>query len=116
MQAVWLDARNGLHWSASLAFAPDESDLLSMYDSGLLPECSLQHRISDVYKTHRIHPVEISICHKGMRPGSNIYTGGDTGLYMRNTGYKGKSMSELVPPAGDIVIQCANKVRFLFLG
>ena len=110
--AAWMDARNGLHWTATLYFAEDETDLLNMYDSGLFPECSLQHRISDVYRTHGIHPLEISICHKGMRPGSNIYTGGDTPMYMRLTGYKITDMANaLVPPSGDILIECANKVR-----
>lgn len=106
-----MDARNGLHWTATLYFAEDETDLLNMYDSGLFPECSLQHRISDVYRTHGIHPLEISICHKGMRPGSTIYTGGDTPMYMRLTGYKITDMANaLVPPSGDILIECANKV------
>ena len=111
---VWMDARNGLHWTATLCFADDETDLLRMYDSGLLPECSLQHGISDAYKKHIIYPIEISIVHKGMRPGSTIYTGGDTNVYMRNTGYTtSRTMSSsLVPAAGDILIECANKVGF----
>lgn len=84
---AWLDARNGLHWSGELEFGPDDTELMQMYLCGLLPECSLHHTVTSPYQAHQITPVEISICHKGYRKGTTIYTGGDTATYMRNTGF-----------------------------
>ena len=109
---AWMNAANSVFWAGVLRFQPEDRDLLCMYTCGLMPECSLQHTIRDVFRTHVITPIEISICHRGRRPGSDIYIGGDVEAYMRNTGYTAiRPMSDLQIPAGaDIIIQCANKV------
>lgn len=55
--------------------------------------------------------VEISLCHKGARRGTTVYTGGDTAAYMRNTGYVARSMdlTNLVPVGADLMIECARR-------
>lgn len=107
---AWLDAKNGLHWSGELEFGPDDTELMQMYLCGLLPECSLHHTVSSPYQAHTITPVEISICHKGYRQGTTIYTGGDTATYMRNTGFV--AIKAMENPT-DLMVQCASRLAVL---
>jgi len=89
IRRAWVDPKDGsLHWIGELTFMPADSLVLAMYNAGLMPMCSLQHTVSDIHRPpHVITPIEISICHKGRRPGTYICRDGDTAAYMRNNGY-----------------------------
>lgn len=110
---AWLDGAGALHWTATLTFLAADRDLLHMYDCGLLGACSLKHIVINPFTTHTVVPVEVSLCHRGRRPGTSVYTGGDVAAYMRNNGCPAIAATMdpvIVPPSADIMIEAANKV------
>lgn len=102
---------DALYWSGTLEFHPEDSELLAIYKMGMLTECSLQHGISDMYASHVITPLEISICFKGERPGSFIYRGGDTAAYMRANGYISNNNTLMSFPAIDVPAEVNAMIR-----
>ena len=107
---------DALHWSGTVEFFPEDAELLAIYEMGMLTECSLQHSVTDMYASHIIRPLEISICFKGERPGSFVYRGGDTAAYMRANGYFDIQMSFPVidvPAEVNAMIKAAARITAL---
>ncbi len=111
---AWVDPKDGsLHWIGLLTFLPEDRIVMTMYDAGLIPMCSLQHTVSELHRPpYIITPIEISICHRGRRPGTYIYRGGNIDAYMRNNGYGVivKAMADIVLPDSTALFAEAARV------
>lgn len=110
---AWVDTQDGsLHWVGKLTFLPEDRLVMSMYNAGLIPMCSLQHTVSDLNRPpYVITPIEISICHRGRRPGTHISRGGNPETYMRNNGYvaiKAMAFDFVLPDSTELFAEAAR--------
>ena len=86
---AWIKPETGgLFWAGELTFDKREVDLISQFSRGQLGECSLHHNLFPGPHNHGIQVIELSICARGLRPGSIVYAKPDLFNYMRNNGFK----------------------------
>ena len=111
---AWVDPKDGsMHFIGELKFLPADHLVLAMYNAGLMPMCSLQHEVSDQKRPpYKMKPIEVSICHRGKRPGTYICRDGDTAAYMRNNGCNVivKLMADIVLPDATPLFEEAARV------
>ena len=101
---AWVNKQNkGLYWTGEIEFTEHEKFLDWLYTSGYIAHCSLHHTVTDAFRSHKVRLVELSLCHRGKRPGTTIHGRSDIAAYMRNNGYEEQTRSVMAstgqPPA-----------------
>lgn len=85
---AWIEPSTGaLYWAGELKFDKRETQLTDQFVNGYLGMCSLHHRVDYPDGKPVITLLEISICYKGLRPGTELYAKPDVLTYMRKHGF-----------------------------